>query len=95
VKEEVANSDEEFETKRSLAAAAFKQAADEGTQPENLMKRAKGRSHDQADAEWIVTRGPIRGHNDTPFGQPTPSWPIGYLGLANLRAYLVFSVTIN
>jgi hypothetical protein len=28
----------------------------------------KSKSHDQADAEWIVIRGQLRGHNDTPFG---------------------------
>jgi hypothetical protein len=26
-------------------------------------------SHDQADAEWIVIRTQLRGHNDTPFGR--------------------------
>jgi hypothetical protein len=25
-----------------------------------------GEFHDQADAKWIVSRGPLRGHNDTP-----------------------------
>lgn len=40
VKEELEKSMAEFETKRSLVAAAFKQAAKEGTQPENMMKRA-------------------------------------------------------
>jgi hypothetical protein len=39
-----------------------------------------GESHDQADADWIVTRTQLRGHNDTPFGQPAPGlgsgvWP--------------------
>jgi histone H3/H4 len=31
----------DFETQRSLVKAAFQQAAKEGTQPENMMKRAK------------------------------------------------------
>jgi hypothetical protein len=35
--------------------------------------------HDQGDAKWIVIRGQLRGHNDTPFGRPTPGWPIGRL----------------
>ena len=40
-----------------------------------------GGCHDQADAKWIVIRGPLRGHNDTPFGWPTPGWPIGQPGV--------------
>jgi hypothetical protein len=36
-----------------------------------------GGCHDQADAEWIEIRKPLGGHNDTPFGQPTPGQPIG------------------
>jgi len=31
-----------------------------------------GKFHDQGDAKWIVM-----GHNDTPFGRPTPGRPIG------------------
>jgi hypothetical protein len=31
-----------------------------------------GKFHDQGDAKWIVIRGQLRGHNDMPFGQPTP-----------------------
>jgi hypothetical protein len=27
--------------------------------------------HYQGDAKWIVIRGQLRGHNDTPFGRPT------------------------
>jgi hypothetical protein len=34
-----------------------------------------GEFHDQADAEWIVIRGLLRGHNDTPCGRPTPGCP--------------------
>jgi hypothetical protein len=51
--------------------------------------------HDQADANWIVIRGPLRGHNDTPCGRPTPGRPVGCLGAAALKAYFVFSITIN
>jgi hypothetical protein len=49
-----------------------------------LLESCKGEFHDQGDAKWIVVRGPLRGHNDTPFRRPTA-----------LRAYLVFLVTIN
>jgi hypothetical protein len=41
---------------------------------------AEGEFHDQADAEWIVIMGPLRGHNDTPCGRPTLGQPIGRLG---------------
>jgi hypothetical protein len=48
-----------------------------------------GKFHDQGDAKWIVIRGQLRGHNDTPFGRPTPSRPIRATrgGLAAQRAY--------
>jgi hypothetical protein len=42
-----------------------------------------GESHDQADAEWIVIRTQLRGHNDMPFGRPTPSQPIGHPGVGH------------
>jgi hypothetical protein len=35
-------------------------------------KKAVGELHDQGDAKWIVIRRPLRGHNDTSLGQPTP-----------------------
>jgi hypothetical protein len=55
-----------------------------------------GEFQDQVDAEWIVIRGQLRGHNDKPFGRPTPGRPIGRPGaLAALRAYLLVLVTIN
>ena len=38
-----------------------------------------GEFHDQWDAKWIVIRGLLRGHNDTPCGWPTPGQPIGRL----------------
>jgi hypothetical protein len=40
--------------------------------------------------KWIVIRGPLRGHSNTPCGRPTPSWPIDRLGLAAFRAYSKF-----
>jgi hypothetical protein len=51
----------------SLAAAA------------DLIASAKnpGKFHDQGDARWIVIRGQVRGHNDTPLGRPNPGCPIG------------------
>jgi hypothetical protein len=30
-----------------------------------------GESYDQAEAEWIVIRTQLRGHNDTPLGRPS------------------------
>jgi hypothetical protein len=53
-----------------------------------------GEFHDQGDAKWRLIKRQLRGHNDTPFGRPTPGWPIGRPGLAALRAYLVFLVSI-
>jgi hypothetical protein len=38
-----------------------------------------GELHDQVDDKWIVIRGQLRGHNDKPFGRPTPGRPIGGL----------------
>ena len=40
-----------------------------------------GEFHDQGDAKWIVIRGPLRGHKDTPFGRPTPGRPIDRPGV--------------
>ena len=42
-----------------------------------------GECHVQADAEWIVIRRALRGHNDTLFGQPAPSWPNGHPGVGH------------
>jgi hypothetical protein len=36
-----------------------------------------GKFHDLGVAKWIVIRGQLRGHNDTPCGQPTPGRPPG------------------
>ena len=46
-----------------------------------------GGYHDEADAEWIVIRRPLRGHNDTPFGRLTPGRPIGRPGVGVLSYY--------
>ena len=51
--------------------------------------------HDQGDTKWIVIKGQLRGYNDTVFGRPPPGRPIGRPGLAALRAYLMFLVTVN
>jgi len=40
-----------------------------------------GEFHDQGDAKWIVIREQSRGHNDTPFGRPTPGRPFGRPGI--------------
>jgi hypothetical protein len=50
-----------------------------------LMPLAIGEFHDQGDAEWIVIRRSLWGHNDN---QP-PAGLSAALGLATLRAYLV------
>jgi hypothetical protein len=41
----------------------------------------KGEFHDQADAKWIVIKGLLRGHEDTPCWRPTHSRPICCLGV--------------
>jgi hypothetical protein len=57
---------------------------------ENPIREDEGEAHDQADAEWIVIRRQLRGHNDTPFGRPAPGRPSGRPGgLAALQAYFV------
>jgi hypothetical protein len=58
------------------------------TQNRSLIEELKGEFHDQADANWIVIRGLLRGYNVCPAGSQLP-------GLVNLKAYLVFSVPIN
>jgi hypothetical protein len=46
---------------------------------------------DQADAEWMVIRRPLCGHNDTPFGWPTADRPIGRPGVGHPKG--VFGVS--
>jgi hypothetical protein len=36
-----------------------------------------GQFYNQGDTKWIVIRGQLRGHNDTPFRRPTLVRPIG------------------
>jgi hypothetical protein len=40
-----------------------------------------GEFHYQGDAKWIVIRGQLKGHNNTPFGWPTADRPIGCPGV--------------
>jgi hypothetical protein len=47
--------------------------------------RMYGEFHDQGDAEWIVIRGSLKGHNSMPCGQPTPGQPIGRPGVGHLQ----------
>jgi hypothetical protein len=58
----------------------FMQPKEEASKSEDVVrndyaepKSMTGEFHDQGDAKWIVIRGPSRGHNDTPFGWPTPN----------------------
>jgi hypothetical protein len=53
---------------------------DDGPGEVDIRKENKGEFHDQEDAKWIVIRGQLRGHNDMPFRQPAPGWPIGRPG---------------
>jgi hypothetical protein len=54
-----------------------------------------GEFHDQEDAEWIVIRRLLWGHNDTLFGWPTPGRPIGHPGIGHPKGIFVFLVSIN
>jgi hypothetical protein len=40
-----------------------------------------GGCQDQADAEWMVIRRPLRGYNDTPFGRAGVGRPKGVFGV--------------
>jgi hypothetical protein len=55
----------------------------------NFGVRLIGGSHDQADAEWIVIRTQLRGHNECPLGGQPPAGPSAARGLTALRAYFV------
>jgi HrpA-like RNA helicase len=51
-----------------------------------------GECHGQADAEWIVVRRQLGGHNDTPLGCPTPARSIGRPGIGYRQGvFAVFS----
>jgi hypothetical protein len=52
--------------------------------------------HDQADAEWMVIRGPLKGAiTIRPEGGRPPAGRQAGRGLAIVRAYLMFLITIN
>jgi hypothetical protein len=56
----------------------------------------EGEFHDQADANWIVIRGLLWGHNDTPSGRSTSSLPIGRAGMVRPQGvFIYFLVTID
>jgi hypothetical protein len=55
----------------------------EGTPTKTVFGAMKGKFHDQGDAKWIVIKGQSRGHNNMPFGQPTPGWLIGRPGVGH------------
>jgi hypothetical protein len=40
-----------------------------------------GEFHVQVEANWLIIRVPLRGHNDTPCGRLIPSRPIGRSGV--------------
>jgi hypothetical protein len=42
----------------------------------------------RVDAKWIVFRGKLKGHNDTPFEQPTLGRPIGRLGVGRPQGFI-------
>jgi hypothetical protein len=51
---------------------------DGGAEPEGDAERdPEGKFHDMGDAKGIVIRGQLWGHNDMPFGRPTPGQPQG------------------
>jgi hypothetical protein len=58
-------------------------------------ENSDGKFHDQGDAKWIVIREQLRGHNNTPFGRPTPPAAyrpplrrIWWLGTANAVSWV-------
>jgi hypothetical protein len=63
--------------------------------PSDTLGSSWGEFHDQEDAKWTVIKRSLSGHNDTPFGRPTPGRPIGRPGVGHSRVDLVASVTIN
>jgi hypothetical protein len=63
---------------RSLATAATHIAIK--TKAIHILASCKGEFQEKADAKWIVNRGPLWGHNDTPCGRPTPGRPVGRPG---------------
>jgi hypothetical protein len=64
----------------SLLLCFFLPEKEEKGKEERGKEKSAGQSHDQADAEWVVIRTQLRGHNDTPFGRPAPGRPSGRPG---------------
>jgi hypothetical protein len=65
------------EVKPTTIANCFRKASWSKALPHN----GPGEFHDQAGANWIVFRGLLRGHNDTPYERPTPARPISRPGV--------------
>jgi hypothetical protein len=59
-------------------------ASTENTNKVECYDPVKVKFHDQGDADWIVIRGQLRGHNDTPCGRPT-YWPLS----GRIRSFLI------
>jgi hypothetical protein len=59
-------------------------------------RRRPGRFHDQGDDKWIVIRGSLWGHNDTPCGWPVPGGP-GWSGRPQgvIGVFLVTIIVFN
>jgi hypothetical protein len=72
---------ESFETKSDSESRSDDLPTDD--RPDDLPADggSEGDFRDQADTEWIVIRTQLRGHNDTPFGRPTPGRPVGRQGV--------------
>jgi hypothetical protein len=64
----------------SLEAEMIEAAAAAALSIEERDVTISGESHDQADAEWIVIRTQLRGHNDMLFGRPAPGRSSGRPG---------------
>jgi hypothetical protein len=67
----------EFQMKSRIHYSTFLEKEIQGFCSTNSIQ---GWSHDQVDAEWIVNRRQLWGHNDTPFGRPAPGRPSGRPG---------------
>jgi hypothetical protein len=65
--------------RRPTSAACSHLFLYKGTSPLKALipQGASSGSRDQADAEWIVIRTQLWGHNDMPFGRPAPSQSSG------------------
>jgi hypothetical protein len=54
-----------------------------------FMLSAQGEFHDEGEAKWIVIRGQLIGHINTPCGRPTLAGLSAAWGLAARSGYLV------